>query len=67
MTFNEIISALLPFIALILIVFISAKWGKPITWLQDLGRYPQSKKKAENITKTKTYHINITLDESNKN
>ncbi len=66
MTFNEVLSVIVPIIALFIIIFIPAKWGKPITWLQDLGRYPQSKKKAENITKTKTYHINISLDESHQ-
>lgn len=64
MTFNEIISALLPFIAIILAIIIPAKWGKPITWIQDLGKYPQSTKKLEKTPKTKTYHINISIDDT---
>jgi hypothetical protein len=66
MTFNEILSVIVPIIALFIIIFIPAKWGKPITWLQDLGKYPQSNKKVENSPKTKTYRINISLDESHK-
>lgn len=76
MTFNEIILALLPFITLALIILIAAKLGKPITWLEDLGRYPVSKKKADpkpkfvqtnnSSPKIKTYHITVSLDKSDK-
>ena len=66
MTFSEIISALLPFIAILLAILIPNKWGKPITWLEDLGKYPQPKKKIKKKSKTKSYIVNISLNKSNE-
>lgn len=66
MTFTEIILAFLPFIALALIIFILAKWGEPITWLDDLGRYPVSKKRTQQKPKPKTYHINISINKADE-
>ncbi|MFA7057510.1 MAG: hypothetical protein WC155_08135 [Candidatus Cloacimonadales bacterium] len=76
MTFTEIILALLPFITLALIIFIVVKLGKPINWLEVLGRYSVSKKQAQQTPKvtqtndsplqTKTYHISISINKADE-